>query len=303
MESRFKTFVTDRVRSALSVRTRHRIALGRVAVRQWNARERALPNLLIIGAQRCGTSSLYKYLEQHPQVVSSLRKEVEYFTGRFDSGELWYRAHFPLEKEVTKRGVRILFEASPNYILDPRCAERAVALLPEARVVALLRNPVERAYSHYQHNRRRSTEPLSFADAIRAEKDRVEPSRLRLEDNPGLPLPVEMRRYSYVMRGLYAKQLEKWLDVYGPDRVHIVTSEAMFASPADTFQKLAAFLGIIDWLPKTFANHSYVGGAKATPEGEMTADIRQYLEGLFFESNRELSSLTGLDFGWEKSAD
>jgi hypothetical protein len=117
--------------------------------------------VLVVGAQRCGTSSLFKYLGAHPECGASIRKEARFFTEYYHEGTDWYRAHFPLSAGRPRR--QIYFEATPDYLLDPRVPQRAKALLPEDfRIIALLRDPVERAYSHYWHNRRLGSERIPF---------------------------------------------------------------------------------------------------------------------------------------------
>jgi hypothetical protein len=104
---------------------------------------------------------------------------VEYFTLYFDRGERWYRAHFLTKHHKVKSGISVVFEATPNYLLDPRCAERAASTLPGARIIVLLRDPVERAFSHYLHNRRLGHESLTFAEAIAQEQARTAEARIR----------------------------------------------------------------------------------------------------------------------------
>lgn len=287
----------EHLRDVLSMGTRRRIAWSRVALRRYTGRYRMLPNLLIIGAQRCGTSSLYKYLGRHPEVAASLRKEIRYFTAYFDKGEDWYRAHFPLT--ISASGVRVAFEASPDYLLDPRCAERAAELVADSRIVVMLRDPVERAFSQYLHNRRLGLEPLSFEEALEREEDRLAPHRAALEQNPAAAVSNEYYRFSYVTRGLYAEQLELWLARFPAQSVMVVHSEDLFSRPVDVFGELTGFLGVSPWLPDEFRNYSYVGGPPASRKGaEMDAATRQKLEERFREPNRQLARLIDRSFEW-----
>jgi Sulfotransferase domain len=131
------------------------------------ARARSLPGFLIIGAQKAGTTALYAYLRWHPAVLGPSWKEVSFFDRHYSRGEAWYRGQFPnaLRLQLVERrsGARpIVGEASPSYLFHPLAPERVAALLPGARLVALVRNPVERAFSHYQHEVALGREPLSF---------------------------------------------------------------------------------------------------------------------------------------------
>ena len=166
---------------------------------------RALPDAMIIGAMKSGTSSLHYYLTQHPQVIAPLRKEVHYFDLNLARGESWYRANFGREGQG---GLNI--DSSPYYLFHPQVPQRAHALVPGAKLVVLLRDPVRRAYSHYWHERDKGREPLSFEDAIAAEPDRVERDHERLAR--GEIVRSEAHQYfSYLARGRYAEQLERWL--------------------------------------------------------------------------------------------
>ena len=158
---------------------------ARMFVRRLQGPLRALPDFVIIGAQKSGTSSLYRYLAQHPQVRECVLKEVHYFDGGLEDGidtyalgPSWYRSHFPLKREMTP-GLQT-FEASPLYLLHPLVAERIAGLMPQAKLVAMLRDPTERALSHYFHNvrdndRRRFKEDLGVQAAMDAEAGRLAP--------------------------------------------------------------------------------------------------------------------------------
>ena len=124
------------------------VGRGRLAVRMVTNRWRALPDFLIIGAQKAGTGFLHHYLTEHPAILSAAQKEIHYFTIHYGRGPGWYRAQFPLERLVHPAG-HMTGEASPNYIYHPRAAERANDLVPSARIIAILRDPVSRATSHF----------------------------------------------------------------------------------------------------------------------------------------------------------
>lgn len=264
--------------------------------------DRALPDFLIIGAQRCGTSSFYKYLEDHPLIVPSLRKEVRYFDRNYAKGEGWYRAHFPSKwhrKWISRRHGRepVSFEASPAYLLHPLAPARAGQLLPETRIVAMLRNPVDRALSHYHHSVRHGWETLSFEEALEAEPERLAHHAERLASDPTYH-SRDYLRFSYTERGHYAAQLERWIAVFPRDRILVLCSEDLFHDPAATYHRLLEFLGLPAWTPARFANHSY-GGATKPAAHDMSPDVRRQLAARFAPSNRRLEQLTGRSFGWD----
>lgn len=279
----------------VSTNTRRRLAFGLVRARRPTARWRPLPNLLVIGAQRCGTSSLFKYLGGHPQCHASVRKEIRYFTEFYSEGVNWYKAHFPLK---TVGPSRVIFEATPDYLLDSRVPQRAIDLLPDVRVIALLRDPVERAYSHYWHNRRLGTESLSFPEALAMEAERIGRALEEIEKRPEMPTPKSLLRYSYLERSRYAKHLEPWLERVPRDRFLVVRSEAFYKDTDQVFQAILSFLGLKAWSPGTFENFSYAEQRPVIPP--MPADSRRWLEGELtaeIERVKEICATAGDPFG------
>jgi hypothetical protein len=278
------------VRRNVSLETRRRVAMARVGVRRVGASSRALPDFLIIGTQRGGTSSLYRYLGAHPDVVPALRKETEYFSTEYRRGESWYRAHFP--RRTTRPAVT--FEATPAYLLHPLAADRAAALLPGAGVIAMLRDPAARAFSQHRHNCRLGNEPLSFGKAIAAEPERLRGEYERIQRDPDYQA-IPLRRFGYVERGLYARQLERWFARF--DRVLVVSSEDFMRDPRPVFSSVLDFLGLDQWAPDAFANYSYRDPA-TRPGAEMPGDVRNELEIVFRAPNARLRDLLDRDFDW-----
>jgi hypothetical protein len=271
----------------------------RLATQRW----RALPDALIIGAQRCGTSSLFKYLGRHPDVTPSYRKEVGYFSVGYHLGPPWYRAHFPLELYRRARvgsPPRLSFEATPDYLLDPRAPERAAQLVPHARIIILLRDPVERALSQYDHNRRLGLESLPVEQALERERERLAGAMQELLRRPEGPLPVDFRRCSYVARGMYAAQIQRWFEHFPRERVLVVRSEDFYSDTGRSFQEITSFLGLREWQPWDFRNYSYIGRSETRPATaqEDRSEVRAALRERFVEPNQELEELLGRTFAW-----
>jgi hypothetical protein len=248
----------DVVRSHLTVDQKRRIARARLRLREPSARWRRLPDLLIIGTQRGGTSSLYRYLGGHPHVVASVRKETEYFSRRFDNGELWYRGHFPLRRSS------LTFEATPDYLFHPQAPARAAEAVPDARIVVLLREPVERAISHWQHMTRLGFEQLAFRDALAAEPDRIDAALADVAAGRSID-EGPLLRFSYRARGRYDEQLPRWLERYPRDRVLILRSDELFADPATSVAQLEQFAHLDPWTHGSFRNWS-TPSAAGTPK-------------------------------------
>lgn len=281
----------DVVAARIPLDARHRVAQWRVEARVPTARWRPTPDLLIIGAQRSGTSTLYRHLGRHPDVAEPLRKEVEYFSRRYGRGEAWYRAHFALSSRRRAGRQRMAFEATPDYLFHPLAAERAADVVPDARLVVMLRDPVARAWSHYHHMVALGHEPLGFDAALDAEVERCAPDRTRLRDDP-LHDPVALLRYSYQARGQYAGQLAAWIDRFGRDRLLVVRSEDFFVDPATTFRRITDHVGLRPWAPQTFVN---VSRATRPGPGPVPAPSRDRLAPTYESSAAALGELLGDD--------
>lgn len=255
-----------------------------------SADDRGLPDFVIVGAQKAGTTSLFHCLRQHPRVVPPSSKEVHFFDLNHGRGLAWYRGHFCLEREraalMARHGRPVMtFEASPYYMYHPLAIERMAEALPGVRAIAMLRHPVERTWSHYWHERRKGREPLDFEAALAAE-----PERLR-----GAPACVSHahQHHSYVGRSLYAPQVERLIRVLGRDRVCLVRSEAFFADPARETARVLAFLGLppapgIDYGAKNAGAY----------EKAMPLDVARRLEAVFTDDVRRLREIAGPGFEW-----
>lgn len=288
------------LRAHTSLNTRRRIALARIELRRPTHALRLLPDFLVLGGQRCGTSSLFQYLARHPWVGRPLRKETEYFSVRHRMGLDWYRAHFPLA--VRRRLARLAgrdlhtFEATPDYLFHPLAAPRAAEQLPGARLVTLLRDPVERAWSHYRHIVRLGAEPLDFESALDAEEERLAGEMERIQtDLQHRAVPFLL--HSYRARGHYAEHLEAWLEHYPRERLLVVRSEDLFADTPGHYRRILEFLGLPPILPPEFRNFSYAR-PKERRDSEMPEGARRRLEAHFAPHNRRLAALLGREMGW-----
>ena len=279
------------------------IAAARRAVRKrllgWRMQTgfcRALPDFLIIGAQRSGTSSLYNYLIQHPAVLPALRKEVHYFDDGYAHGLGWYRAHFAttMQRAVVQRreGAARVFEASPYYILHPHAPRRIREVLPDVRLIALLRNPVDRAESHYHHEVRRGRETLSFEEAIEQEPKRLEGELDRMIADETY-VSFNHRRFSYVTRGLYVEQLPAWRELFPPDQLLILRSEDLFADPAAVVNQVLRWLEVPERTGTTFEKFNQANYSKMQPS------TRDRLRALFRPYNQRLAEYLQRDMQWD----
>lgn len=264
----------------------------------WNYRlataaSRTLPDLIVIGAQKSGTTSLHAWLAKHPQILPPFEKEVHYFDGgiqagtdNFARGTNWYRAHFP---QSAARSTSLCFETTPMYLFNPLAAERIKTLLPDAKLVVLLRNPADRAVSHYFHSVRSGGEHLSIAEAMAAEEQRLLPA-LAAADYTA----PEYVRYSYKARGRYAEQLQRYFNCFDRGQILVLQSEVMFANPAECARRVYGFAGAdpdfkpVELQPRNVSNNRQ----------PVSDDVYAALQEYFRPHNDTLYEMLGERFSW-----
>jgi Sulfotransferase domain len=266
-----------------------------VGARMLNARSRPLPDFLIIGAQRCGTTSLYRYLAQHPQVIGAApSKGVHYFDVNHGRSLRWYRAHFPTRRRRDRAGAgAVTGEASPYYVFHPHGPDRVRAAVPDARLILMLRDPVVRAFSQYQQEYARGFEDAAtFEEALELEPGRLAGERERMLADPGYDSHA-LQHYAYVARGEYAPQLEAWRERFDATQLHVILAEEFFAEPAAVYGRVLEFLGLgMPASPPQFKAYN------ARPAGGMADETRRRLAQRFAEPNRRLEELLGRPLGW-----
>jgi hypothetical protein len=247
---------------------------------------RPLPDFLIVGAQKAGTTALYAYLRWHPQVTGPSFKEVSFFDRHYAKGERWYRAHLP-----ARRRDKLVGEASPSYLFHPLAPKRAARLVPDARLIALLRDPVDRAFSHYQHEVALGREPLSFEDAMDREDERM---RGELEHmlHDATYFSHAWWNYTYLARGRYAEQLERWFASFPREQLLVLFTEELAADTPATYRGVLEFLRVdaidLPSYPRIF-EREYEQMPQAT---------RGRVEAIFEEPNRRLAALLDRDLPW-----
>jgi hypothetical protein len=259
---------------------------------------RLLPTFIIVGGQRCGTNSLYEYLAAHPGVGRAIPlPEVHFFDVAWHRGLNWYRGHFPVRVGRRARseseGPRLITgESSPYYMFHPLAVPRMATVLPDIKLIALLRNPVDRAYSHYNHERLRGHESLTFEEAIEREPERLSGEEERLLTEDGYR-SFNHQHFSYVARGLYVDQLERIFDYVPRDQVLVLTSESLFTAPEETHLKALGFLG----LPRSpLARYPQLNNG--TYSG-LSPSLRRRLSDRFADANERLVRLLGHDLAWD----
>lgn len=290
-------------------RTRQMMDVSARMYREVTSPMRRLPDFLIIGAQRCGTTSLYFYLSEHPNVVSAATKEVHFFDDRYDKGMGWYRAQFPtsvykyLSAPMRRYGF-LTGEATPSYLFHPYAPKRISQALPRAKLIVILRNPVDRAYSQYWLRSTVSDETLSFEDALRTEEERIAAERQKLETDERQK--DTFRRYSYLTRGIYVDQLQHWMSYYPKEQFFILRSEDFYKDPSTIVRQTLEFIGApnADMLAskefKQYRTAQKTGYLYDQKPPKMKPETRAYLVDYFKPHNARLYEFLGRDFGWDK---
>jgi hypothetical protein len=251
----------------------------------------ALPDFLIIGGKKCGTSSLYHLLTRHPCVEPAATKELHFFSLFFDRGIEWYRRCFPTPRWKDGRKT-ITGEATP-YITRQHTPERVAGVIPQARLIALLRNPVDRAYSDFQHEAREGLETRTFEEAIGADK-KARPLGKENEASEGEGPTGLDDKSRYLYRGLYVDQLKRWSTFFSDEQLLVLKSEDFFERPQETLKVVLTFLDLPEWEPKAWE----VRINKGEYEQGMDPATRRLLQEYFEPYNRRLYDYLGIDLGW-----
>lgn len=250
-------------------------------VGQATADVRPLPDFLLIGTKRGGTTSFYFDLLEHPGVLrlypppapglkADATKGVHYFDSHAGRTERWYRSYMPTRMTRSlvahRTGVRpVVGEASPYYLFHPAAATRARAMVPEARLLVLLRDPALRAHSHWKERRRSGAEPLEFLAALDAEQGRLAGERDRLLADP-TATSYAWEQQSYLTQSRYAESLRPWIDAFGRDRVLVLASEDYYNDPLRVLGDVDEFLG----LPRRQRSTSVI--RNAAPGADLTTE-------------------------------
>ena len=257
-----------------------------------------LPNFLIIGAARSGTTSMYEYLSQSPNILAPTGKEIYFFDKNFQRGINWYKKFFPTKNQMSNHSNEInqkviTGEATPRYIHHPHVPKRVFNMIPNVRLIVLLRNPVDRAHSHYQMQFEHKAESLSFEEAIEKEPERLEGEFEKMEKD-GNYYSVEFYKRSYLTRGIYAEQLERWFKYFPREQFLIIQSEEFYSNTLSVFKKVLNFLSIPNFEPNEFE------AFKSRKYSEMNPETRKKLVEFFKPHNERLYKLLGTNFHWDE---
>lgn len=249
---------------------------------------RPLPHFLVLGTQKGGTTSLHRLLAQHPQVFLPACKEVHYFSLHDEQPLSWYAEHYDAAQPGQLRG-----DITPYYLFHPRAPQRIRAVLPRVRLIALLRDPVERALSQVFHARRHGFEPLELEAALAAEPERLARAEQRLAA-PGSS-DYSHQKHSYVARSRYELQLERYEALFAPRQLLVLRSEDLFTEPERIWNTIQTFLGLAPVPLPAPLERANAGQGEAAA---VSASIRSRLRDQLAPTVANIRSRYGFDWDW-----
>ena len=274
--------------------------LARASLLGWGmgtARWRASPDFLVVGAQRAGTTTLYRLLSEHPEVVRpAVWKGIGYFDVHYARGLRWYLGHFPLRRR-TRGGegpAKLTFESSGYYLFHPLAPERIARDLPRVRVVVSVRDPVQRSYSAYRHEHARGFETESFERALELEPERLAGEAARFAADP-LHRSFSHRHHAYLGRSQYSEQIQRYVDALGANRVHVFDADRFFTEPAEEFATLQ------EWLGLTVRPVPFLERLNARPGPPLDTALEARLRAHFAPYDAALERLMGRRPSWVRS--
>lgn len=252
-------------------------------------KEKWAPDFIIVGAMKSGTGALRSFIMQHPLILAPEDKsEVHFFDLNFEKGPKWYKEQFPERPSPDY----LVGEKSPYYIVHPLVPKRMFSLYPKVKVIMILRNPVDRAYSHYQFNRNRDKESLSFEEAIKAESSRLAEEEKKLKQNP-LYHSSAYKAYSYLTRGVYVDQIQRWLSYFPSEQILVLSLDDLKVDSKRVTDEVFAFLG----LPEYEINPQF--DKKKSNYAPMSPETRKKLIKYFQPYNQQLEELLNREFHWD----
>ena len=246
----------------------------------WEIGKLTGPEFVIIGVHKGGTTSLYAYLIQHPQVIAPIKKEMDFWSWKFNGSVDWYRSHF---SPIPEQGNFLTGEASPSYFDYREVPTRLFNAFPKIKLILLLRNPVDRAVSQYHHWKRLNWENRSLEEAFNSDLEKLIVGKI----------DVWRKDLNYLARGVYVEFVREWLRVFPREQLLILKSEDFYQNTVASMEKVFAFLGLpmhhlpeyTTWNPGTYS--------------PISESMRHRLNDFFRPHNQGLEEYLGMKFNWD----
>ncbi len=277
--------MTNSLRKSLGSRYHRFVKRGISGI---TASSRVLPDFIIGGTVRSGSTSLYYNICEHPSVLEASYDEIGFFDSNYHLGIEWYRSMFPKQKEMNEirksTGFAITGEDTPFYFWKKEAIERISEMIPDIKIISIFRNPVDRAFSNYNLGIRLKTEELSFEESIEEELNYIKRN--------GFRNAVDRKR-SYISKGIYEKQIKFWFEIFPKEQIHILSTEDMHKNPEKELQKIFKFLEIPEY---TIKNPQKQKSAKYEKMNEKT---RERLLNYYQPFNEKFFKIINQKFDWD----
>ncbi|MDY7024385.1 MAG: sulfotransferase, partial [Cyanobacteriota bacterium] len=238
-------------------------------------------DFIVIGTQKGGTTSLYYYLAKHPQIMPSLIKEIDFWSIKYQRGLEWYLAHFP---PIIAQNI-LVGEATPSYLDHCDAAERLFQIFPQTKLIVVLRNPIDRAISHYYQWIDMNWEFRSIEEAMRFELEKFNVPNFQYWNQPN----------SYIARGVYVEFLKQWLEIFPREQIFVIASEVFYANPTIALEQIFKFLGLSNYPLAEYQKYN----TRSYPN--VDSSIRHLLGNFFQAYNQQLEDLLKMKFNWENN--
>jgi hypothetical protein len=259
---------------------------------------RIQPSFFIIGVQKGGTTSLSQYLERHPSIIPPQRKDIYFFNNalKYAKGRGFYRAHFALNiykmgYDLIHRTNSVTFDPTPNYFEAPEAPEKLHEQFREAKIIVMLRNPIDRAFSSYQMAKRFGYETFSFEKALECEEQRLVQEKSFYKGKPYHSYVYQ--RLTYKKRGAYINYIKKWKELFG-ENLLVISSEDFFENTGEQMKIISAFLSV-----KEFGGYAFEIFNKGNYSEKMDPGTRAALEVYYKPFNEALYAFLRKDMGWQ----
>ena len=258
---------------------------------------RVLPECAVIGTGKGGTTALHYYLGQHPCIGSSAYDELGFFNENYHLGINWYKSLFPTvfykKKMESKNKQCLFFDVTSTYMEEELTAKNVYEVNPNQKIIVILRNPVDRAYSHYHVNVKEKSEKRSFEDAVFEEMNRIKSERIIQNKNKNLRV-FTPNNIHYLKKGFYALQLKSWFKIFPREQILVLSTEEFQEDQNIIYKKIFDFLNIPNMKIKStekMEKGNYI---------PMKHDTQNLLLDYFRQYNYELFELINSEFDWKK---
>ncbi len=253
------------------------------------AAQRKLPDFLVIGGKRCGTTTLFEFLRQHQMIAEPVIDHMGFFDDNYSIGINYYKSFFPIKTEETAK--KLDYDVTTSYLTSPFVAERVAKEIPNVKIIVLLRNPTSRAWSDYNASQKKDASEEEFQTYIDDELQELEASDFEekvSKNDYNMSEPFS----NFIKKGLYAVYLKKWLKLFPRKNFLFISTESFSNDENKVFKQIFDFLGL-----SNFEIHKLQRMSKGNYE-KLNPKIKNKLDLFFAPHNDELFKLINEKYDW-----